>query len=216
MDVATIEMPKTEARKAFLEYKDALSKRHDDETAEIMKGYRELSKGKQLLHLSETIKAGGFETRQYRPWAKAPVEDVTLPKLAVCRADEMWCTVTVRRDRAITFTGLKSAERGRWGEGHNQRARRVTAWNCNDEPGPVSGGVYDAMVPIVPPALRPGHHLRNFHILFEAEWELRTKTQPAPKDPALLKHIGGDLFAVVAMWDLTELERAVLSGRAQG
>lgn len=34
----------------------------------------------------------------------------------------------------------------------------------------------------------------------------------APVDPALLKHIGGDLYAVVATWDLTDLERAVLDG----
>lgn len=32
-------------------------------------------------------------------------------------------------------------------------------------------------------------------------------------DPALLKHIGGDLYAVLATWDLTELERSVLGGR---
>src|SRR5438046_3023240 len=36
-----------------------------------------------------------------------------------------------------------------------------------------------------------------------------------PEDPALLKHIGGDLYAVVAVWNLTELERAVLSGRGR-
>lgn len=31
-------------------------------------------------------------------------------------------------------------------------------------------------------------------------------------DPALLKHIGGDLWAVVAVWNLTDLEMAVLAG----
>lgn len=45
-------------------------------------------------------------------------------------------------------------------------------------------------------------------MLFEAEW----RPEP-PKDPALLRHIGGDLYSVVAVWDLTELERAVLAGR---
>jgi hypothetical protein len=39
---------------------------------------------------------------------------------------------------------------------------------------------------------------------------------PAPVDPALLRHIGGDLYAVdlyavVVTWDLTEIERAVLA-----
>jgi hypothetical protein len=34
------------------------------------------------------------------------------------------------------------------------------------------------------------------------------------RDPALLRHIRGDLWAVLAVWDLTELERAVLGQRS--
>ena len=30
----------------------------------------------------------------------------------------------------------------------------------------------------------------------------------------LLRHLSGQLYAVLAVWDLTELERAVLAGRA--
>ena len=30
----------------------------------------------------------------------------------------------------------------------------------------------------------------------------------------LLRHLGGDAYAVLAMWDLTELERLVMAGRA--
>lgn len=37
----------------------------------------------------------------------------------------------------------------------------------------------------------------------------------AAKDPYLLRPIHGDLCAVVAAWDLTELERSVMAGRAQ-
>lgn len=33
----------------------------------------------------------------------------------------------------------------------------------------------------------------------------------APADPLLLKHITGRLFAVVAQWDLTEIERAIMN-----
>jgi len=69
---------------------------------------------------------------------------------------------------------------------------------------------YKAMVPPVPPKFRPSTSLTNFHILWEAEWQ-----QHAPVDPALLRHIGGDLYAVLAIWDLTELERTVLMRRFQ-
>ena len=35
----------------------------------------------------------------------------------------------------------------------------------------------------------------------------------APRDPALLRHVRGDLWAVLSVWDLTDLERMVLSQR---
>jgi hypothetical protein len=50
--------------------------------------------------------------------------------------------------------------------------------------------------------------LRHYVTLFEVDqWE-----PVPPTDPALLKHIAGDLYAVLAVWDLTELERAVIAG----
>ena len=48
-----------------------------------------------------------------------------------------------------------------------------------------------------------------FHIL----WEVEQWDPTPPVDPALVRHIRGDLWAVIAMWDLTELERAVLAAR---
>jgi hypothetical protein len=66
-----------------------------------------------------------------------------------------------------------------------------------------------AMAPVIPPALRPAHHLRNYHLLWEAEW---SRIPRPPGDPALLKHVAGDLYAVLAVWDLTPLEQAVLAG----
>lgn len=70
---------------------------------------------------------------------------------------------------------------------------------------------YRAIVPLIPPGLRPVGDLKNYHVVFEADWA--KVAPPAPRDPALLKHIGGDLYAVLAVWDLTDLERAVLSRR---
>jgi hypothetical protein len=68
------------------------------------------------------------------------------------------------------------------------------------------------IVPLIPPRLRPRkHRIRGFHIL----WEVDSWTPLPSKDPALLRHIRGDLWSVVATWDLTELEMAVLSQRAR-
>jgi hypothetical protein len=63
-------------------------------------------------------------------------------------------------------------------------------------------------VPLVPPNLRPARGLNRYCILFEAEWE-----PVPPTDPMLLRHLHGSLYAVLAVWDLTPLERAVIAGR---
>jgi hypothetical protein len=64
-------------------------------------------------------------------------------------------------------------------------------------------------VPLVPPQHRPRRaRMRRFHVL----WEVEEWRRVPPRDPALLRHIRGDLWSVVATWDLTDLERAVLAG----
>jgi len=64
-------------------------------------------------------------------------------------------------------------------------------------------------VPIIPGYLRPKRGLQNYHILWEAEW-----SRGVPVDPYLLRRIGqGDLWLVVAAWELTEVERAAMSTR---
>lgn len=63
-----------------------------------------------------------------------------------------------------------------------------------------------AKVPIIPPPYRR-YALGRYFVLFEAEWESVTK------DPLLLWPCGGSLYIVVAAWDLTPVEQAVLRGR---
>jgi hypothetical protein len=60
----------------------------------------------------------------------------------------------------------------------------------------------------VPPRLHPRGKLANYHILWDAVW-----TPAPPKDPLLLRHLAGQLYAIVGQWDLTPLEQAVLRGR---
>jgi hypothetical protein len=68
-----------------------------------------------------------------------------------------------------------------------------------------------APAPLIPAAilnLAQGN-LKNYFVLWEVE-----KWQPIPpRDPMLLKQLTPNLYAVVATWDLTELERAIIKGR---
>jgi hypothetical protein len=63
----------------------------------------------------------------------------------------------------------------------------------------------------VPWSLRPRGGLERYHVLFEVErW---AKAPLPPGDPALLRHLRGDLYVVLGTWDLTALERAIILER---
>lgn len=63
-------------------------------------------------------------------------------------------------------------------------------------------------VPIVPPQHMPKGSLASHYILWEVE-----KWDAVPVDPILLRRINQNLFAVLATWDLTPLEQALVNGR---
>lgn len=213
MDLTTIEMERPKAREAFLDYRRALREKASEVDAEIMRGYRELARGRQLIRLSETIRAGGVELYEFGQGKGRPKFRVLAPRLAVCRATAERCyTNGVEPHGRAEFRSRPGRELAP----HNRRDRvRIDGL---EDPGDLaadswtwSGRELVAVAPIVPPRLRPERGIAQMHLLFEAEWARHTP--PAPVDPALIRHIGGDLWAVLAIWDLTPLERAVLEGR---
>lgn len=200
MDLTTITMPKDEAQAKFEEYRASVQRRHNKEDEQIMRGFRALAKGQRVIDLPATIRQGGAITipprRHWTPfWA---------PRLAVMRADQPWCHVRTYDNGRVEFHHTGSPK-----SGERRNYIVLPAGTCSPPDG-TSPCWWNAraMVPPVPPALRPADNIGNYHVLWEAEWQ-----RVAPADPALLKHIGGDLYAVLAVWDLTELERAVLAGR---
>jgi hypothetical protein len=67
--------------------------------------------------------------------------------------------------------------------------------------------VPSAQYQLLPPSIKPSEaSLKHYHILWEAEWE-----NAPPVDPYLLRRISANLFVVIASWDLTPLERAVMA-----
>ena len=189
MNLATIDMPIDKAREAMKEYRAAVKLRHNEEDAAILRGYREIVRGRRIIDIFDVLRASG-------------VDDSGRPLLAICRAH--FREVTYRRS---------------WGDcyfGFGPRPHRIAAryWrNHLTLPRGVFPETRDwqefrAMVPLIPPRLRPAGNLANYHILWEAVWE------PAPPtDPFLLRHLGGPLYSVLAQWDLTPVERAVLALR---
>ena len=192
MDLQTIEMPVTEAREAYEAYRHAVrsakTAQANSEDAQIARAYKSLAEGKQVLNLDDAFARAGFDKLGY-------------PKLAVSRADQQQVNIRARWE----FFEI--------GPHHLLVNRRANA-NIDGMVFQVPSGEMRptvemrAIVPNIPPGLRPPHGLQNYHLLWEPEW-LRIPRPPG--DPALLKHLGGPLYAVLAVWDLTPVEQAVLS-----
>ena len=195
MELATLEMPREQAAVAFKEYRHAVRAAKtatlNSEDAQIARAYKALADGNQVVDINEAFRSAGYDNRG-------------LPRLAISRADHKQ-VVVVRAwlDRSpvlsIRPSVLEHFYRGQY------------AGQCFDVPfGPTEPPreTFRSIVPNIPPHLRPPHALTNYHLLWEPVWMLRPRP---PGDPALLKHLGGPLYAVLAVGDLTPIEQAVLS-----
>ena len=189
MDIkeAHISMSVEEAHIAFQEYRDALKEKWNAEDEALKIGYKELSKGHQILDLVNVFK-------------KTRLDHKGRPELAIVRADS----------KQVWFRSCTDG-RGYFSMERYYRPRATMSYIALPEgtfsPARWVRGV-TSVVPFIPPRFRPTTSLSNYHILWEADW-----TAP-PRDPILLKRIKGTIFAVVAQWDLTELERLVLGLRS--
>lgn len=167
--------------------------------------YKAMSQGQRVLNLGSVLKTAGLNAQK-------------LPVLAVAQADwkTVWLTRTPTGQFAFNGKGPWGARcrDGTWLDGTLAFVSATfgdelidTAWRDRNN---YSRLPVKAMVPSIPAHLRPDANLREFHILFEAEW-----TAAPPVDPILLRRCGPDnpMFSVVAQWDLSPVERAVLEGR---
>jgi hypothetical protein len=197
MDLPKIDLDPDQADTLYREY---LAARHysrpiDDE---IRRVYREISKGGVVIRALDAIREAGVNAQG-------------LPKLAIVRADREVCFLSIGSDGRAAFAGTeRHLRRGNWGrkpasdmafefpEGTFPARRQHRSWDT-----------HRAIAPLIPLKLRPKKGLEKYHILWEAEW-----TPHAPADPVLLRRLGaGDMWLVVAAWDLTPVEQAALTAR---
>jgi hypothetical protein len=122
--------------------------------------------------------------------SEAGTNDKGEPKLAIARADDTKIRFARSQDR-LTFV---------------RPATRYAVFELT-VPWQLRGWLRgEAPVPLVPPLHLPKGSLAQYHILWEVEaWA----PVPSP-DPLLLKRLDGALFVIVAAWDLTPAEQAVM------
>jgi hypothetical protein len=147
-----------------------------------------LAQGRLILKALESIRVAGLGADG-------------LPKLAITRAHRERCWVRPHSNGSAAFEDYE------WGRASNSLDRiefPPRSFQFRNAPYKAS-----SVVPTVPLHLRPKRGLQNHHILFEAIW----KPEPT-RDPYLLRRIGkADMWLVVAMWELSEVERAALATR---
>lgn len=171
--------------------------------AATIRTYRALANPKVLgvVSLAATMKAAG-------------VDDQGFPRLAIANA--------ARTARPTYFTHrLDGAALFTFEEYRYPRSQRMTdayrdwfrlpagTYPTRREGLPASAGTgwFETITPQVPPRYRVPR-MDRLAILWEPEgWR---PTSPPPGDPALLRYMGGDLWAVLAVWDLTNVERLAL------
>lgn len=200
MNVQQITMPRSEARRKLRAVRQQLHRRADAEYERLEQAYKAAAAGKPLIVLSDVIR-------------NAPRDVKGRPRLAIARADRRQVEVGFANQAGTSITFDASAQVGRRSPG------LVISLNYG-LPLPSDLSVWQArgfaLVPIVPPDVRGTHALDTHHVLWEVEqWSDRRIGARPDRDPYLVKHIGGDLWAVVAEWDLTDIERAVMAARAE-
>lgn len=185
MDVQKLSMEKEQARDLYRAYQDSRGQMTAGDRA-IAAIYKRIAQGKLVIRALASITAAGLG------------ED-KLPKLAIMRADMPKVQCYTGRDE-VTFNGADRNSRVR---GYAKDKHFTIA---------MPGMVYQtpnkiADVPLIPVHLRPRKAIHKYHVLWEADWN------QYPVDPYLLRRFGEDAWLVVAAWDLTPVERAVMSSK---
>lgn len=192
METQHVVVDRTEARELFRKYR---AHRHYSTPVdwEIQRTYQLIAQGRVVIKALEGVVAAGVGADGY-------------PKLAICRADAEACFYKWRMGGAARMASRPWAR-------DNERRLYIDfpdgSFPRRPAPRPIGWVRAQAQLPLIPIDLRPKRGLANYHILWEAVWA------PAPPvDPMLLRRIGqADLWVVLAAWELTEVERAVLAAR---
>ena len=185
MKVERLKMDPEKARELWRKYQAHVAgqTKADQEIAAV---YKRLAQGRTVIRALASIRAAGVTEEGY-------------PRLAIARADEPVVQCRVNPQWNVWQFEPRTYARS--------RSRVIEVRIPEGATQPKQWRRLESDVPIVPVHLRPKRGLQNYHVLFEATW------RDYPIDPYLLRRLGSDAWLVVAAWDLTTVERAVMANR---
>jgi hypothetical protein len=212
MQVEQLAMPEEEAKKNLAAMRELFKRNYRLKGQPVLKDmqrvYGHMQKnGAKVIDLWEAFKSSGLDKNGDT-------------KIAISRADFKQVQLFKEQDGSGFFTGYM----GRWkprktiSRGDIETPANTFNWLRPDMTKPATWNndiirkIVKAPVPLIPPAIlidEVKFNLKNYYIL----WEVEEWKQIPPKDPMLLKQLTPNLYGVLATWDLTELERAIIRGR---
>jgi len=188
IEAATMKVPYVEALGQFEAYRKLVKETPKRATKDDVTLYRalwQITRGQKVIDINKAVQDAGLNAQG-------------LPRIAVGRADRAHV-------RCWSFDGrvVFSHRQKPWNSSarlhRDDIALRMPNYQRHEG---------KAQTPSIPPQHRPKGSLAGYFILWEAEWEPKP-----PTDPLLLRRIDGPFFVVLAQWDLTPLEQAVLRQR---
>lgn len=132
-------------------------------------------------------------------------------KIAICRADAKKCYLYKDKDGSAVFsdrpfTTWRPTPRTTYkdiGIPIGSITWKLEKWHR------VINEKQSTIVPIVPPHILVKELKRSLGA-YCILWEVENWQNEPPRDPILLKKLTTNLYGVLATWDLTELERAII------
>jgi hypothetical protein len=206
-EIKTVTMEIEQAKEEHKKYVALAKENADQHIIDMKRALWQLSRGNELIDIYQTFKSISL------------MDD--MPRMAIVRADAELCYFQKRSNGAGCF-GHKRITGGI----HSYRVGKVALptgtfewknkWVRKEENKWTSGSrkVYQATTvpPRIPAEVYPKHKLSNYYLMWEVEKGGWLPDPMPPEDPFLLKRVTNNLFVPLAAWDLTPLEKSILSG----
>lgn len=214
MNTPVIEMGEAEARELYKDYAEQIKERGEKAEQylkDLKQTYYHLSQGRKIIDIFEVFKNNSLR-------------DNGDPILGIARAD--WKKVYFHKERmgAGTFSDIES----NWNHSNNPSVALPSTtfkdwalvplpddadeWAKNNRD--IERARLQVKVPLIPSHILPNGSLDNYYILFEVEegaWAEKP-VPPVGADPYLLKRINTNTFVILAEWDITPIEQAIMRG----
>lgn len=205
MELEQLTMPKRKAEKEFNILKQAIKQnaklKREQIYKDLRKVYGHLQHGKKIVEINESFKKAGLN------------KDGD-PKLAIVRADAKVCYCYKGNDGSAVFSFEREVTSARKSYGEIALPKDTYQWTTDGSFLSWREKYIGSPVPVIPAIIlveQVRHLLRNYHIL----WEVEEWKPVPPRDPILVKQLTPNLFGVLAHWNLTKIERAIIRGRIQ-